>query len=171
MVAVLYVLCIALANVLTASFSPLVIGPLSIPYGTFLVGLTFLLRDYVQIRFGRTGAYYSILAALVTSAVVSKSFGDTLWITAASAITFLLSESVDTEVFTRFRGTLKQRVILSGVVGGTADSALFVVVGLSPVGAGLIGWEAVPLAIVGQLLIKLPIQAIILAKVNRVKAA
>jgi queuosine precursor transporter len=52
------------------------------------------------------------------------------------------------------------RVLYSGIVGGMLDSAIFVVIGLSPLGAGFLPWEAVPFAILGQVLVKTIIQGI-----------
>lgn len=52
------------------------------------------------------------------------------------------------------------RVLYSGIVGGMLDSAIFVVIGLSPLGAGFLPWGAVPFAILGQALVKTIIQGI-----------
>ena len=46
------------------------------------------------------------------------------------------------------------RVFYSGIVGGFLDSVIFVVIGLSPLGANFLPWEAVPAAIVGQIIVK-----------------
>lgn len=52
------------------------------------------------------------------------------------------------------------RVFYSGIVGGFLDSIVFVVVGLSPLGAGFIPWAAVPAAIVGQIIVKTVMQMV-----------
>lgn len=63
--------------------------------------------------------------------------------------------SCNTEIFTRLRATLARRVLSSGAVGGAVDSTVFVIIGLSPLGAGFIPWTAVPMAILGQFVVKL----------------
>jgi uncharacterized PurR-regulated membrane protein YhhQ (DUF165 family) len=156
----LYVLSIIVANVITAKFAPLNLGLVIIPYGTFLIGATFFLRDMVQLKHGRKKTYSIIIVALILSAISSYLLKDTLWIVFASAISFLLSEFSDTEIFTRLKKNLYKRIFYSGLIGGTIDSALFVIVGLSPVGANFLGWELVPYAIIGQVIVKTLMQLV-----------
>jgi len=150
----LYILAIIVANVVTASFSPIVLWKFIVPMGTIFIGATFILRDLVQQKYGRKNTYYIIFIALLLSALTSWLLGDTLWIVFASAITFIFSETFDTEVFTRLKCSFEKRVLLSGTVGGIIDSGLFVIIGLSPIGAGFIPWEAVGYAILGQVVVK-----------------
>ena len=49
----LYLCAIVLANVITANFAPLQFGVFIIPYGSFLIGATFILRDLVQNKYGK----------------------------------------------------------------------------------------------------------------------
>lgn len=86
--------------------------------------------------------------------------GDTLLIVVASAISFIVSESADTEIYTRLKLPIAWRVFYSGIVGGFLDSVIFVVIGLSPLGANILPWEAVPAAILGQIIVKTIIQMI-----------
>lgn len=155
---VLYLLCIVLANVLTASSDPIVWGKFIVPVGSFLIGATFILRDLVQNAIGRRNTYIAIGAAMLLSAGVSFALGNTLWITFASAITFLFSETTDTEIYTRLKLPLSLKVLYSGIVGGALDSVVFVIIGLSPIGAGFLPWEMVGYAIVGQIIVKTVMQ-------------
>lgn len=94
-------------------------------------------------------------------------------IVAASAISFILAETADTEIYTRLKLPIAWRVFYSGLVGGLLDSAVFVIIGLSPLGAGMLPWEAVPAAIIGQIIVKTVIQmfgAIILSQVHGKKS-
>ncbi|HEY8528693.1 MAG TPA: VUT family protein [Paenibacillaceae bacterium] len=156
----LYLAAIVAANVMTARLAPPAIGPFIVPAGTFLIGATFVLRDLVQNAIGRTATYFWIAVAMVLSAFTSYALGDTLWIVFASALTFLFSETVDTELYTRLRLSMSQRVLASGTVGSLLDSAIFVVVGLSPLGAGFLGWDQVGRAIAGQAIIKTALQLV-----------
>lgn len=160
MTVVLYVAAIVAANIITAGTTPLDVGPLLIPWGTWLIGATFVLRDLVQLRHGRHGAYAAIGVALAASALTSAALGDTLAIVVASALAFAVSESADTEVFTRMRGRLPKRVAASGTVGALLDSVIFAVVGLSPVWSGIVPWDALPQVIAGQLVVKVALQFI-----------
>lgn len=149
-----YLASIVIANVVTARFAPFEIGMFIVPMGTFFVGATFIFRDLVQNKYGRKKTYLFIFIALLLSAAVSFSLGDTLMIVAASALSFIISETADTEIYTRLKLSMAWRVLYSGIVGGLLDSTVFVIVGLSPLGAGFIPWAAVPAAIVGQILVK-----------------
>lgn len=156
----LYLVSIVTANVVTARFMPLEFGMFLVPMGSFFIGATFIFRDLVQNKYGRKKTYLFIFLALVLSAAVSYSLGDTLVIVAASALSFLVAETTDTEIYTRLKLPMAWRVFYSGIVGGLLDSVIFVVVGLSPMGAGFIPWEAVPAAIVGQVIVKMVMQMI-----------
>lgn len=156
----LYLLAIVTANVVTASTAPAEIGPLIIPWGSYFVGATFILRDLVQNKYGRLNAYKAIAGALILSALISYSLGDPLMIVFASAITFAIAESADTEIYSRLKKAIHIRVLHSGLVGGLLDSAVFVIIGLSPIGAGLVPWSGVIYAILGQMIIKFIMQGI-----------
>jgi len=151
---VLYIAGIILANIVTAQFAPMNIGPFIVPMGTLLIGVTFMLRDRVQFGYGRKKTYLIIGLALILSAISSKLLGDTLWITVASAISFLISESTDTEIYSRLKAAIEYKVFWSGIIGGFFDSSIFVILGLSPLTTGILSWELIPMAIVGQILFK-----------------
>lgn len=156
----IYLAAITIANVLTATLSPINVGPFIVPVGTFFIGVTFIFRDLVQNAIGRKRTYFVIGLALLLSALTSLSLGDTLWIVCASAITFLFSETTDTEVYTRLKLPMSLRVFYSGVVGGILDSVVFVIIGLSPLGANFLPWDAVVYAILGQVIVKTVLQLI-----------
>lgn len=161
---VLYIASVVAANVITANTAPLQVTVLNtlfiVTWGTWFIGATFFLRDAVQVRYGRATAYQAIGAALLFSLVFSIWNGDVFWIVVASALAFGVSEALDTEIFTRYHSTLARRVLVSGLFGGLLDSALFVVVGLSPLTTGFVPWSAVPAAILGQWVVKSALQAI-----------
>ncbi|MEH7382051.1 VUT family protein [Bacillus sp. JJ1533] len=164
-----YLLSIVTANVVTAALAPLQFGIFIVPMGTLLVGATFILRDLVQQKYGRKKTYLFIFIALILSALVSFMLGDTLLIVVASAISFIVSESADTEIYTRLKLPIAWRVFYSGIVGGFLDSVIFVVIGLSPLGANMLPWEAVPAAILGQIIVKTIIQMIGALILNQVR--
>jgi len=136
--------------------------------GTLFVGATFIFRDLVQNKYGRAKTYAFIFTALLLSALISFSLGDTLMIVAASALSFLIAETADTEIYTRLKLPMAWRVFYSGIVGGFLDSVVFVLIGLSPIGAGFLPWEAVPAAIIGQVVVKTVIQSIGALLLNQV---
>ncbi|WP_442593624.1 VUT family protein [Neobacillus sp. D3-1R] len=165
----LYLISIVTANVVTAAFAPLNIGAFIVPMGTLLIGATFIFRDLVQNKYGRKKTYIFIGLALILSAIVSNILGDTLLIVLASAASFAVAETTDTEIYSRLKLPMAWRVFYSGLVGGLLDSVIFVIIGLSPLGANFLPWEAVPFAIIGQVLVKTIIQgmgAVILNMVN-----
>lgn len=155
---VLYLCAIIFANIVTARFAPLQMGVFIIPYGSFLIGVTFILRDIVQNRYGKKKTYLFIVTALVLSAISSYLLGDTMWIVFASTVSFAISETTDTEIYSRLKLSMNARILYSGIVGGILDSSIFVVIGLSPLGANLVPWEFIWMAILGQIIIKLSMQ-------------
>lgn len=169
---VFYLVSIVIANVVTAAFAPLHFGAFIVPMGTLFIGATFIFRDLVQNKYGRAKTYLFIFTALILSAVVSFLLGDTLLIVMASALSFVVAETADTEIYTRLKLPMAWRVFYSGIVGGFLDSAIFVMIGLSPLGANILPWEAVPAAILGQIIVKTILQmvgAIILSQVRPFK--
>lgn len=122
------------------------------------IGATFLLRDVVQIKHGKRKAYMMIFTALLMSAAISAMMGDTVSVAFASGLSFLLSESIDTEIFSRMRRNVRLRMFASGAIGGIVDSAVFVIIGIGPIGSGALTWEQVPYAIIGQAAIKAAVQ-------------
>lgn len=155
---ILYVLSVLAANVVTANMPPLHVLGLLIPMGSFLIGITLLLRNFVQVRWGKRFVYVAIAVALILSAIASRVLGDVLAVTIASAISFAVSETSDTEIFTRMKNKMWVRIVSGGSVGGVLDSIIFVTIGLSPIGAGFVPWAQIPLAILGQLLVKVLMQ-------------
>lgn len=154
----LYVLSIVLANVLTAKFNPLNLFIFIVPIGTFFVGVTFLLRDYLQNEIGKKKTYLMILIGLFFSAITSYLLNDPLNIVFASLLTFLISESVDTEIFSRLKKSFNKRILISGFFSSFFDSFIFVIVAFSPIGANFLQWNEVFYAIIGQFFVKFIIQ-------------
>ncbi|UFJ39272.1 VUT family protein [Brevibacillus humidisoli] len=155
---ILYLLVIIAANIITAAFPPIQLWWFLVPTGSFLIGATFILRDLVQMRYGKKTTYLAIGIALLTSALSSYLLGDPLVVTFASAVSFIVSEATDTEIYSRLKRSLAKRLFWSGTIGGSLDSVIFVILGISPIGAGFIPWEAVPLAVAGQVLVKVLMQ-------------
>jgi uncharacterized PurR-regulated membrane protein YhhQ (DUF165 family) len=160
MILLFYLVSIIAANVITAAFMPLQFGVFLVPLGTWFIGVTLVLRDLMQRKYGRKAAYWAIVAALILSAVTSKLLGDTLAITFASAVSFLISESADTEIYTRFKASFLKRVFVSGLVGSFLDSVIFITLGLSPLISGFLPWAAVPNAVGGQFIVKTLMQVL-----------
>ena len=164
----IYLLSIVLANVITARFAPFELGPLIIPYGTLFIGLTLVMRDMVQNRFGRLKTYLLIGLALILSALSSHLLGDPLWVVFASTLSFIISETADTEIYTRFKLPFVRRVLYSGVVAGFLDSAVFVIIGIGPLGLKFVPWELVPYAVLGQWVAKVVMQFVVAGGIRQV---
>jgi len=164
----IYLLSIVLANVITARFAPMELGVLIIPYGTLFIGLTLVMRDMVQNRFGRYKTYLLIGVALILSALSSYLLGDELWVVFASTLSFIISETADTEIYTRFKLPFVKRVFYSGVVAGFLDSAIFVIVGIGPLGLQYVPWALIPYAILGQWVAKVVMQLIVAGGIRQV---
>lgn len=155
----LYLVSVVSANIVTARFAPMSFAGFIVPMGTLFIGVSFILRDLTQMKYGRRMAYITIFLALILSALLSAAMGDTLLVVLASAVSFAISETLDTEVFTRLKRSYRSKVLFSGVVGGILDSSVFVLIGLSPLfGANIVPWPAVASAILGQVIVKTLLQ-------------
>src|SRR5699024_7366082 len=164
----IYLLSIILANVITARFAPFEVAPLIIPYGTLFIGLTFVLPDIVKHSCGRLITYILIVIALLLSALSSYLLGDELWVVFASTLSFIISETADTEIYTRFKVPFVRRVLYSGVVAGFLDSSVFVIIGIGPLGLQFVPWELVPYAILGQWIAKVVMQLVVAGGIRKV---
>lgn len=150
----LYFAAVVLANWATAHWMPWHVWGLITTAGTWFIGATFVLRDVVQINYGRRIAYAVVAAALVVNFAMSRYVGDLEWITAGSACAFAVSETFDTEAFTRWRGSIGKRVLASGVASSIVDSLIFAVVALSPLTTGFVAWGDLWRVVVAQVLVK-----------------
>ena len=160
MTVLFYMVAILAGNWLSSTFAPVNIGPFLISLGTFTIGATFILRDLVQQKHGRFGAYVLIFISLGLSVIISLILKNGLPVVFASAVAFAVSETTDTEIYTRLKLPVHWRIWWSGFAGGILDSAVFIVLGLSPLGMNFMPWSVVPMAIIGQSLIKLTMQAV-----------
>lgn len=158
----LYLIVIILSNVLTANIPPTMLcdGSIIIPAGTWLIGITFFLRDFIQLSVGKRKTYRLIIIAMILSGVCSVCLGDTALISIGSTVAFVFSETVDTEIFSRLKKSILTRIFISGLIGGTFDSAIFILIGLSPLFNGILSWDQVPFAVLGQVLVKSIVQLI-----------
>lgn len=169
----LYLAAIVAANVLTATQPPIEFDALGqhwvVTWGTFFIAATFVLRDAVQLAFGRSVAYATIAVALAVNVALSLHYGDLMWIVVGSAVAFAVSETLDTEVFTRMGGGVGRRVAVSGIVGGTVDSILFAVLALSPLTTGIVPWEFLWTTVVAQVVVKGAVSAAAAVPFGRVE--
>lgn len=83
------------------------------------VGLVFVLRDMVQVRFGHWA-----LAAMLTGTVLSYLLADP-FVATASVAAFAVSEMIDWLVFTITKRPLRDRLWLSAALSVPVDTALF----------------------------------------------
>ena len=83
------------------------------------VGLIFVLRDMVQVRFGHWS-----LAAMAAGIVLSYLLADP-FVALASVAAFAVSETIDWAVFTVTKRPLRDRLWLSAALSVPVDTALF----------------------------------------------
>jgi hypothetical protein len=135
----LYLLSIVCANILVIYFGIISIGPLDVPAGAVVVGITFTLRDIVQQVYGKFKCWWWMISAALISALFSPT------VALASVSAFLISEAIDWLIFSTVKGSARKRSILSNVFGTPLDSLVFVPM--------VFGW--VWPAIIGQAVVKL----------------
>ncbi len=147
--AVAFVACILAANYVTTEYDMVPVGfGLMATAGTYLAGLTFVLRDGVQDLAGKRWTFALIIVGAALSYLISDPF-----IALASGVAFLASETADLIVYTplRKRGYLRAAVA-SNVVGAFVDTILFLWIAgfpiLDAIVGQIVGKVAVTLAVV-----------------------
>lgn len=146
-----YVAAVIAANWATTTYGMLPVGfGQTATAGTYLAGLSFVLRDSLQDAWGRRGVAASIAVAALLSYVVADPF-----IATASAAAFLFSETADTLVYTplRRRGYLRA-ALASNVIGSLVDSFAFLLIAGFPLSA-----------LTGQMVAKVTITALVVVGV------
>lgn len=146
--AFLYLFFIVLSNWLASTFGLVHFLGLVVPAGAFVVGLTFTVRDRVQIYWGKNGCWVWMLVGTGLSALFSPGLA------VASGVAFFISETVDWLVFTWVGGSFRKRVVLSNITSIPLDSLVFVPL--------VFGWNTP--AIIGQSVVKLVSSLILLGK-------
>jgi uncharacterized PurR-regulated membrane protein YhhQ (DUF165 family) len=150
--AVAFVACIIAANYVTTRYGMVPVGfGLVATAGTYLAGLTFVLRDTVQDGLGKLVTVGLIVLGAVVSYAVSDPF-----IALASGVAFLASETADLAVYTplRDRGYIRAAVA-SNVVGALVDTVLFLWIAGFPIRGAIAG------QMTGKLLITLAVVALV----------
>lgn len=115
MYSIAYVALIVLINIGFAHV-PLINGwpPMSLA-----VGLVFVVRDFAQREVGHKVLLLMLLGAAVSYEMASPA------IAVASCAAYLVSELTDWVVYTFSKWPLRQRVLLSSMLGTPVDSAVF----------------------------------------------
>jgi uncharacterized PurR-regulated membrane protein YhhQ (DUF165 family) len=124
--------------------------------GTYFAGLSFVLRDLVQVAGGRRAA----VAVVVLGAVLSY-FVSSPQLALASGVAFLVAEGADLCVYTplRHRGYIRAAVA-SNIVGALGDTFLFLWLAGFPIAGA---WQ-------GQMVGKLAVTAVVIALVGVARA-
>lgn len=161
--AALFLACIIAANYVTTEYGMVPVGfGLVATAGTYLAGLTFVLRDALQDLAGKWVVGGLIVVGAGLSYLVSDPF-----IALASGVAFLASETADLLVYTplRRRGYIRAAVA-SNVVGAFVDTVLFLWIAGFPIQQAIAG------QMVGKLAVTLAVVAVVAAvRVRRVVTA
>lgn len=146
--------CILAANYVTSEYGMVPVGfGLVATAGTYLAGLSFVLRDSLQDALGKRWT----LAVIVVGAALSFLVADP-FIALASAVAFALSEGADLAVYTplRKRGYVRA-ALASNVVGAFVDTVAFLAVAGFPIrqaiAGQMVGKLAITAAVVGLVVI------------------
>jgi len=156
-------------------------GSLVLPAGTFVFAFTFTLKDFIQKRLGKevaTAAVWMAVAANIAVFLYMKfavvvpaaPFWDfqsefaTVYnwlprIVLASILADLVSETVDGQIYDRFRDRLGPmgRIVTSNLVSIPLDSIVFELVAF----AGILPFSGIVIAVAGQSIIKMVLSLIV----------
>jgi hypothetical protein len=160
----LYLVLIVLANVFAALWLvPLPFG-LMVPAGVFFFAPLFTLRDRIQVDRGVKWIYLLIGVSAVVSWLAGSFMGAPLLarVAIASVVAFLVSETIDTIIFTVLRRSFTQRALISNLFSAFVDSLIFIGIAFG------VNWRL----ILGQWIVKMLIAALmipVVAPKSRVK--
>jgi uncharacterized PurR-regulated membrane protein YhhQ (DUF165 family) len=147
------------ANYITTHLGMVPVGfGLQATAGTYLAGLTFILRDTLHDAAGKAATLAVIAAGALLSFLVAAPF-----IAIASAAAFALSEIADLAVYSplRSRGYVRA-AIASNIVGAVVDSIVFLALAGFPI------MLALPGQLVGKLVVTAAVMfAVVLFRLRR----
>lgn len=126
----LYVTSVVVVNAVFLAVPPFTVGGVLLSLGSFVVGGTFILRDFAQREVGHRVLWATLVGTGLT-ALMSPGLAF------ASGAAFLASELIDWAVFSRWPGSFRSRVVASSLAGTPLDSIVFM--GL----AGFFSWPGV----------------------------
>lgn len=112
MIGFIYLLAIVCINWIFAYSGPYV--------GAVLVGTVFVLRDYVQQKYGHYVILWMIAACILSFFLASKV------VAVASLTAFLAAEGSDWLVFSVLPYKFHYRVLFSSIIGVAVDSLIFI---------------------------------------------
>ena len=125
-----------------------------VPAGVFFFAPIFTLRDRIQVDRGVKYVYALIVVSAVVSWLAGMLMGSPLLarISIASVIAFLISEGLDTLIFTVFKKSFAQRALMSNLFSSFVDSLLFISIAFG------MQWQF----ILGQWIVKMVIAALVI---------
>jgi uncharacterized PurR-regulated membrane protein YhhQ (DUF165 family) len=129
MAVVAYLGSIVLVNAMFIYLPPFMLAGQMMTWGSFVVGFTFIIRDFGQRAIGHRILWATLAGTIITAFMSAQ-------LALASGVAFLISELADWAVFSRWKGSFRSRVVMSSLVGAPIDSALFMLLAgfFSPLG-------------------------------------
>lgn len=112
---------------------------------SLLVGAIFVLRDFAQREVG-----HGVLIAMLIGAVLSYWLASP-FVAVASVVAFMISETADWIVYSVTKRPLRQRIVLSSLIGTPLDSAVFLLM------IGAFSWLGCALMIASKMIAALVI--------------
>ena len=126
-----YLFAIVLVNWLFAHTTPI----LGVPPATLIVGIIFVLRDYVQRQIG-----HKVLLVMLIGCGISFFMASPI-VATASLTAFLVAELSDWGVYSILPFRFQHRVLFSSVIGVAIDTLIFLpMVGLLTLQAVMVMW-------------------------------
>lgn len=129
----LYLLVGVLGTLVTVWFRPLQVAGLAIPPSSWLMGFSFLLITIIRDRYGTSVSSKMIWILLSITAVICLILQYTLMLVIASGVAFVVGQFCTKGFYTY--GIERS---ISGIMGSIIDAAIWIVLGLGPIGVGTV---------------------------------
>lgn len=152
----LYIALIVISNMVTIWFKPISIGPILVPPSSWFMGFTFLLINLISTKESKlwTSSLIWVGLGITSSICFTQQLSQSIVI--ASGVAFIVSQYISNLLFDNFKKGYNDSFLnfICSSLGSLIDAALWIVLGLSPLGIGSVLWSGVIWAILGQVIVQ-----------------
>ena len=165
---ILYVALVVISNLVTIYFKPVTILGLVVPPSSWFMGFTFLLINLISSTRSKRFSGSLIWIGLAITSIICFAQNLSQAIVVASSLAFIVSQKLSNFLFRYWTSKTNPNGLnpnqswinpVSSFIGSTTDAAIWIILGLSPLGIGSVSWIEVPSAILGQVIVQGVLQA------------
>ena len=156
----LYIALIVVSNMVTIWFKPISIGTILVPPSSWFMGFTFLLINIISAKESKLWTSSLIWIGLGITSLICFIQQLPQSIVIASGVAFIVSQYVSNLLYNKLKKGHDDGFLnfVCSFLGSLIDAAIWIVLGLSPLGIGSVLWSGVIWAIAGQVIVQAILQ-------------